>query len=264
MPTNDDPKELANRARELVTEAAGVVKTMRSSVIASASTKSSPTDPVTEADKAAEKAIVDGINTDRPDDSIIGEEGTDKVGTSGVSWHIDPIDGTTNYLYGYPSFAVSVAAETDGVVVAGAVFDVASGDLYSAHRGSNSVCNDEPIAVTAKNELSSALIATGFSYLSDRRREQAQVLVDLLPQVRDIRRAGSAAVDLCLLASGRVDAYFESGLNFWDFAAGWIIVEQAGGTCTGLHTPHPDSAFLVAGGPGVHGLLQSALVDADA
>ncbi len=259
MSTTEDPKELANRARELVSEAAQAVKQMRTDVIDSAITKSSPTDPVTEADKAAEQAIVDGITTDRPNDSIRGEEGADKTGTSGVTWHIDPIDGTTNYLYDYPSYAVSVAAEISGVVVAGAVFDVASGDLYSAHRGARSVCNDEPIHVTTKDELSSALVATGFSYLPNRRREQAEVLVELLPLIRDIRRAGSAAVDLCLLASGRVDAYYESGLNFWDFAAGWIIVEQAGGACTGLHSDDPDPSLLVAGGPVVHGLLRSAL-----
>jgi len=245
----------------MVLDAGKVIREMRNEAVQTATTKSSPTDPVTAADRAAEALIVDSIIQDRPDDSIVGEEGANRAGSSEVSWHIDPIDGTTNYLYGYPAFAVSVAAEIGDAIVAGAVLNASTGDLFSACRGEPAICNDEPIRVTQKAELSSALIATGFSYLPERRAIQAEVLGQLLPAIRDMRRGGSAALDLCSVASGQVDAYFESGLNKWDYAAGWIIVEQAGGVCSGLNDPVPSPAFALASGPELHNKLRDKLVE---
>lgn len=258
---NPTPEYLVDACRQMVLAAGKVIRDMREDAVQTATTKSSPTDPVTAADRAAEELIVDAILQDRPDDSIVGEEGANRAGSSPVSWHIDPIDGTTNYLYGYPAYAVSVAAEIDDVITAGAVLNAATGDLFSACRGQTSVCNDDPISVTQKAELGSALIGTGFNYLAERRTIQAEVLVQILPEIRDIRRGGSAALDLCSVASGQLDAYFESGLNKWDYAAGWIIVEQAGGVCSGLNNPVPSPAFTVASGPKLHQQLTNMLVE---
>ncbi len=261
-PRADDLLTLATR---LATTAGTTVTDMRSTAVASATTKSSPTDPVTAADQRAEEIIVAGILEARPSDAIVGEEGADRTGDSGVVWYIDPIDGTTNYLYGIPAYGISIAAEVDGVMVAGVVYNPAAGELYAAAAGAGATCNGHSISATAGREVSSALIATGFGYLSDRRRVQAEVVAAMLPSVRDIRRFGSAALDLCAVASGRVDAYFEAGLNTWDFAAGWLIASEAGAVCDDLRGGPPSARFLVATAPGIHGPLTELLraLDAD-
>lgn len=191
-------------------------------------TKSSQTDLVTEFDRWAERTIVEAITAARPDDGFIGEEGAAVPGTTGVVWLIDPIDGTTNFVYDLPGSSVSVAARADGVDVAGAVHDLVRDERFRAARGGGATLDGRPIHASAKEDLATALVATGFSYDADRRRAQAEALVDILPAVRDIRRFGGAAVDLCSLACGRVDAYYERGLNEWDFAAGALIAEEAG------------------------------------
>ncbi len=197
-------------------------------------TKSSAVDPVTIVDTLAEDFIANRLQELRPEDGLIGEEGTGTPSISGVTWIVDPIDGTVNFVYGLPQYAVSIAAAIDGVVVAGAVINVETGVLYSAARGEGASKylpdNDEIVLLRVNDvsDISQCLVATGFSYSSTRRAQQAQLLTGVLPVVRDIRRMGSAALDLCHLADGHIDVYYEHGLNCWDYAAGILIAEEAG------------------------------------
>jgi myo-inositol-1(or 4)-monophosphatase len=191
-------------------------------------TKSTATDLVTEHDRAAEEAIVAGLRAARPDDAVIGEEGTARPGTTGISWYVDPIDGTTNFVYGLPGWSTSIAAgDADGTLV-GAVYVPTSGELFAAARGRGATLDGAPIRCGDEAEPALALLATGFSYDADTRRRQATRLAGLIGSVRDIRRFGSAAVDLCHAACGRVDAYVEDGLRVWDLAAGELIAREAG------------------------------------
>ncbi|MEM7274453.1 MAG: inositol monophosphatase family protein [Actinomycetota bacterium] len=259
-----NPVALLDLATSLATKAGAAVMDVRAEAVRTADTKSSPTDPVTEGDRLAESIVVDGILVERPDDGIIGEEGTDRPGTSGVRWFIDPIDGTTNYLYGLPAYGVSIGAEVDGVMTSAVVLNPATGELFAATIGGGARCNGRSIAVSGGQRLDEALIATGFGYRPERRRHQAAVLAELLPRIRDIRRMGSAALDLCAVAAGRVDAYYERGLNSWDYAAGWLIATEAGAVCGNLRGGPPDEHFLVAATPGLHGPVTDALVGLDA
>jgi len=225
-----------------------------------AATKSSLTDVVTRHDQAAELAIVAGIRQARPDDTILGEEGTDHVGTSDVSWFIDPIDGTTNFLYGLPLWSTSIgASDAEGAVV-GAVYIPITNDLFAAGRGTGATRNGLPIAASGEVELSLALVATGFGYDPERRRAQAARLGALAPQIRDIRRTGSAAIDLCYTAAGLFDAYFEEGLNRWDIIAGELIAREAGCRTGNFRGGEPDPAELLAATPAVFDQL-AALLD---
>lgn len=196
--------------------------------------KSSPTDPVTEADEAAEGAVRALLAKARPNDAIVGEEGGDTPGTTGLRWVVDPLDGTVNYLYGNPQWCVSVAVEDSDGPLAGVVFDVLRDEEFSAVRGGQPMLNGksfERVAVhqiDAGDPLQGVLLATGFHYESEVRAEQATVLAALLPRVRDIRRGGSAALDLCWAANGRVDAYTELGVREWDVAAGGLVCLSAG------------------------------------
>ncbi|HJP41321.1 MAG TPA: inositol monophosphatase family protein [Dehalococcoidia bacterium] len=193
-------------------------------------TKSSPVDAVTEVDHASEALIVQRLEDARPSDGLMAGEGSQRTGTTGVEWVVDPLDGTTNFLYGRPAFAVSIAVEVDGRRHVGVVHDVSAGSTYWALRGKGAFRDGEPLRVSGKQDRSTALIATGFSsYSKDLRRSQAEQLVELLPAVRDLRRSGSAALDLCDVASGRADGYFERGLGSWDYAAGALLVLEAGG-----------------------------------
>jgi myo-inositol-1(or 4)-monophosphatase len=194
-------------------------------------TKSSPTDLVSEADLSAERAIRELLAARRPDDAILGEEGDDVAGTSGLRWVVDPLDGTVNYLFGIPQWAVSVACE--GQV--GVVLDPVRDELFSVRVGEAPLLNGEPLAGPPVRELGTAMVSTGFGYDARVRRSQAEVVARLLPQVRDIRRLGSAALDLAWLAAGRYDAYYEHGLNAWDWAAGELLC-----SAVGLETRHLD------------------------
>lgn len=227
-------------------------------------TKSTLTDMVSEVDRAAEALIVDRLLAARPDDGIVGEEGTDRPGTSGVCWVVDPLDGTTNYLYGLTGFGVSIAAEHDGAVVAGVVLDVVRDELFAATLGGGATRDGARITVSAATHLGSALVATGFSYASDRRARQAAVLLDVLPQVRDIRRFGAAAVDLCSVACGRVDAYYEAGLAPWDLAAGGLIAAEAGAVLTDLRGGPVRAGSVLAAAPGIAKDLLDLLIAAGA
>ena len=220
-------KELLALASELAHDAGRVHIEGRLGAL-SIETKSSPTDLVSQVDRGAERLIVDRLRDVRPDDAVLAEEGAAHKGTSGVRWVIDPLDGTTNYVYGYPAFAVSIAVEIDGQPQIGVVHDSSSGHVYRAISGFGAVCDDCPLQVREQPDLAKALVATGFSYEAAQRERQGLVLARLLGRVRDIRRGGSAALDLCHVAAGHVDAYWEVGLAPWDYAAGVVIAREAG------------------------------------
>ncbi len=251
--------ELLTLATKLAYEAGPLALSMRAAAAAEPDTKSSPVDLVTAADKAVEAHLVHGILAARPDDAIVGEEGADSPGTSGVRWILDPIDGTTNYVYNRADYGISIAVEVDGEVVAGVVYQPAVGLLYAARSGAGATVNGKPISCTAPASLAVSLIATGFGYKPARRAAQGAVVAQLLPEIRDIRRAGSAALDLCAVAAGLADGYYERGLNYWDFAAGWIIATEAGAIVSGLTSDRPDETFLVAAGPTIFGPLRHKL-----
>jgi myo-inositol-1(or 4)-monophosphatase len=230
--------ELMELARATAEEAAVLVGAGRSTAADQVDTKSSPVDVVTAVDTASEALIVRRLLEARPDDGVLGEEGASREGTSGVRWVIDPIDGTVNFLYGFPAYAVSIAAEVDGRVEAGVVLNVATGELFSAERGRGAWLTAPgsaavPLRGSAPASLEQTLVATGFGYRVEQRRAQGAVVARLLPEVRDIRRNGCASLDLCAAAAGRVDAYYELDLKPWDHAAGALVAEEAGLVVTG-------------------------------
>ncbi len=227
-------------------------------------TKSTPTDVVTAADHACEQLLVEGLRAARPQDGLLGEEGASFEGTSGVRWVVDPIDGTVNYLYGIPQWAVSIGVEVDGRTEVGVVFDPAKDELWTAVLGGGALLNGRPLACTGVTELSQALVGTGFSYDARRRAVQAGHLLELLPVVRDIRRAGAGSLDLCSVAAGRIDAYYEQGLNPWDMSAGLLIATEAGARVGGLRGAGPGAPMVVAAAPAVFDPLVELLAGLDA
>jgi myo-inositol-1(or 4)-monophosphatase len=239
----------AHRAAEILQDRFGQVR-------ADIQTKSSPTDMVSEVDREAEARITGILAERRPEDGLVGEEGAFHAGTTGVRWLIDPLDGTTNYLFGVPSYCVSIGAELDGVGVVGVVVDPSRSETWSAARGRGAHLNGRPITtLSAGPALGQALIATGFSYLPRRRAWQAQRLAGVLPAMRDVRRFGSAALDLCWVAGGRVNGYYEWGLQPWDLAAGGVIAAEAGAEVGHL----PDDTVICAPA-GLLGPLRDLLV----
>ena len=231
MSAPEDLHELSRLAAELAVEAGRLLTGGLDAARTGLATKTSSTDMVSDIDRASERLIDQRLCELRPDDGIVGEEGASRPGTSGVSWIIDPLDGTTNYLYGFPAFAVSIAAAVDDMVVAGAVHDPTHGETFVGALGGGATCNGRPLRVEGPPSLATALVGTGFSYDADRRRRQASILPRLLPVVRDIRRAGAASLDLCWMAAGRLDAYYEHGLQPWDWAAGELVASEAGARC---------------------------------
>jgi myo-inositol-1(or 4)-monophosphatase len=217
-------------AVDVAAEAAELVRRERRKGVDVAGTKSSPIDVVTEADKASERLIFDRLSAARPDDGFLGEEGASSPSSSGVVWVVDPIDGTVNFLYDIPQYAVSVAATVDGRSVAGVVVDVAGGETFTAILGGGARCDDAPLDLSgvAAQPLSKRLVGTGFNYVREVKLHQADAVARLLREVRDIRRMGSAALDLCSVAAGRLDGYVEEGLNAWDMAAGALVATEAG------------------------------------
>lgn len=212
-------------------------------------TKSSRTDVVSEIDREAERVLVAGILRERPDDAILGEEGGAHAGTSGVRWILDPLDGTTNYLYRYPAHAVSIGIEIDGEVRVGVVHDSVHDEVFTAIRGGGAYRDGAPIAASRCGDLATALLATGFQYRAEIRAEQAATLARILPHVRDVRRGGSAALDLCWIADGRLDLYYEGGLAEWDFAAGALIAAEAGAVVKRFDDPSEGPVPLVVAAP---------------
>ena len=227
-------------------------------------TKATPTDVVTDVDRDAERAIVDAILAARPDDGVLAEEATRREGRSGVRWIVDPLDGTTNYVYGYPAYGVSIGIEIDGAVVAGVVHDSAHDRVYTGIVGAGAACNGTLVRVREPANLATALVATGFQPQPERRAWQGSVLARVLPRVRDIRRGGSAAIDLCSIASGQVDAFYEAGLAEWDTAAGSAIVRAAGGVVRVRARATPPSPLVVAAPPRLIDDLEALLHDAGA
>ena len=230
-------------------------------------TKSTPTDAVTAMDRDAEAMIAATLLRDRPDDGLLGEEGGERLGTSGVRWIVDPLDGTVNYLFRLPMWGVSIGAEIDGIVEVGVVATPAFGEAYVAVRGHGAwlVTGDRAERLTGSScrELSAALVTTGFGYDAQKRRRQSEVVSGLITQIRDVRRMGAAVIDFCWLARGRVDAYYEHGLNAWDVAAGALIAAESGAVVTGL-TDDDFSTFVVAAAPAIAAPLRAALVALDA
>jgi myo-inositol-1(or 4)-monophosphatase len=259
-----DAEDLLRLATTVAAAAGDLLLERRLTVRSDVATKSSSTDMVSDADRATERLVVDALLLARPDDGVLGEEGASRTGTSGVRWVIDPLDGTTNYLYGLPVFAVSVAAEVDGVPTVGVVVDPCHGETFAARRGAGATRNGAPIAATTVDDLALALVGTGFAYDPARRALQAGVLASVLPAVRDIRRGGAAAVDLCWVACGRLDAFYERGLAPWDHAAGALIAAEAGAVTGDLAGGPVSGEFALAAAPGIARALRSLLVDAGA
>jgi myo-inositol-1(or 4)-monophosphatase len=247
-----DPRELADLAGRVTTDVGREIARRRAAGIVRVATKTSPTDMVTEFDGAAEVMILAALEAARPDDGFVGEEGAARPGSSGVSWLIDPIDGTTNFLYDLPGWAVSIAACTEAGPIAGAVFVPTTDELFSAALGHGASLNGQPIRCRESTDVATALVGTGFAYQPATRAEQGLLVAALLPRVRDIRRYGAAAVDLCSVAAGRLDVYVEEGLNPWDLAAGEVIAREAGATVTDLTggPVHPGS--VLACSPALH------------
>ena len=213
--------------------------------------KSSETDMVSDADREAERAIRELLESERPRDGLLAEEGSRSDADSGRRWIVDPLDGTINFLYGFPAWAVSIALEDGDGLAVGVVHSPVHEETFCAVRGEGTRLGDKSLRVNEIGELSRAMVATGFSYEAERRAEQAEVMLRVLPRARDIRRAGAAALDLAWVAAGRVDAFFERGLNPWDLAAGQLLVEEAGGAVLALEgTP-----------PGVIAAANHALLD---
>jgi myo-inositol-1(or 4)-monophosphatase len=267
--TAESPADLLALAVDVAAEAGRLLASWRADGRPEvASTKSSDTDVVTEMDRQSERLITERVRAVRPDDTILGEEEGQTGSGARVRWVVDPLDGTVNYLYGLPDWSVSIAVEVDGRIVAGVVEAPSLGETYAAaigggawlsRRGSAAArqhCND-PVP------LDHALVATGFGYTAGRRAVQGAVVGALLPRVRDIRRRGSAAVDLCMVAAGRVDAFYERGLNYWDYAAGGLIAREAGAVVGGLSGRPESTSMVVAAGPGLYPRLTELLAGSD-
>ena len=252
---------VAREAGDLLAYQAGKVEV--------AATKSSPTDVVTEMDRRSEELIRSRILATRPADAILGEEGglIGNADNAPVLWVIDPLDGTVNYLYGLHDWAVSVAAEVSGEIVAGAVYVPVRGEMFSAVKGGGAVLDsadsESKLHCNTGVPLERALIGTGFGYLPGRRKIQGEVVAAMLPQVRDIRRIGVASVDLCAVAAGRLDGFYERGLNYWDWAAGALVAAEAGAVAGGLAGRPVSQSLTVVAGPDLFGPLTAALTALD-
>ena len=268
---DSDPVLLRSVAERLATEAAEFVRRRRVEVFGSPQpnagsavrAKSTPTDPVTVVDTETERLLRDRLAELRPGEHILGEEeGGSTGGRDGLTWVLDPIDGTVNFVYGIETYAVSVAVQRGGESLAGAVANVPVGALYSAALGHGARVERDgfttPLGSSAAVELSMSLVGTGFSYAPEQRKRQAEILTRLLPVVRDVRRMGSCALDLCMVAAGLLDAYYEDGVHVWDWAAGALIAAEAGAS---LRLPPADggAGLIMAAAPGIAGALADAL-----
>jgi myo-inositol-1(or 4)-monophosphatase len=261
MTSSTDHGELLSVAIQVAREAGRLARQYRAEGIGEVSTKSTATDLVTAADKAVERLIAKQLWEHRPDDEILGEEyGGAHQQSAEVRWVVDPIDGTVNYVYGLDQYAVSIAAQLEGESVVGVVLNAATGQEWTAVRGKGAWREGRRLWASTETELARSLVATGFGYAADRREHQAGVLARVLPRIRDIRRFGAASLDLCFAAEGRVDAYFEKGLNLWDHAAGGLVAKEAGLIVTGLRGQPPNPRMVVAAPPALHGPLHDLLV----
>jgi myo-inositol-1(or 4)-monophosphatase len=267
MNTARELSGLLDIARSIATSAGDLAALRRSQGVEVANTKSSPVDVVTAADKETEAHIRAAIAAARPADGFFGEETGAEKGSSGLTWLVDPIDGTVNYLYGIPHYAVSIAVvegEPDPLTwtaLAACVANPASGELYTATLGGGAFLGDRAIQAAPPVELAQALVATGFAYDSTMRLAQGAIVARLLGEVRDIRRMGTASLDLCAVATGRVNAYFERTLSPWDHAAGALIAREAGATVRGLNGQAPSKEFIIAAAPALADALEARLIE---
>lgn len=250
--TSLDPSQALAIATDAALEAGQLLLKLRRAPPVGIRSKSSATDLVSEADDRAEQAIVARVRAARPEDAIIAEEGSNQPGGSGIRWFIDPLDGTINYLYGFPQWSVAICCVDDAGGIAGVVHDPLRDETFGASRGGGAYLGTARIHVTDRRDLATALIATGFAYDADHRRIQGQILANVVSYVRDIRRAGSASLDLAFVAAGRLDGYFESVDKPWDWMAGALLVREAGGRVTELRHAHPAWPNIVASGPDIH------------
>ena len=277
VPSEDERAEIEGIALDIAVAAADIVLTERPRDLGVDATKSTRTDIVTVMDLRSQDYIVDRIAAARPGDAVFGEERGGLAGGSGITWVVDPIDGTVNYLYGIPEYAVSIAAVTGDprtpgafAAFAGVVAAPATGEVFHARTGGGAWLRrslaagpEERLDVSPGPELAMALVATGFGYDPERRAWQADVLREVLPQVRDIRRIGCAALDLCHVATGRLDGFYETGLNPWDFAAAWVVAREAGVVVGGLAGPGTPATDLTwAAPPALAGPLSGVVIDA--
>ncbi|GAB4048005.1 inositol monophosphatase family protein [Catellatospora paridis] len=255
--------ELLDIAVQVAADAADTARRMRNEAINDVGTKSTATDVVTAADRAVEQQVIAALAARRPGDTVLGEEfgGAGIAGDGGVRWIVDPIDGTVNYLYGLAQYAVSIAAEVDGEVVAGVVRNAATGQTWTAARGHGAWRDGRRLTGSRATELALSLVGTGFGYARERRVHQAAVVAQVLPLVRDIRRMGAAALDLCAAAEGMLDAYYEKGLAEWDLAAGGLIAREAGLLVTGLSGRPAGGDMVLAAPPALHAPLDALLTE---
>jgi myo-inositol-1(or 4)-monophosphatase len=250
--------DLLEIATSVAAEAAELARTARARALTGdVGTKSSETDVVTVADLAVEQLVRERLAELRPGEPVLGEEagGSGEPG-EGVCWVVDPIDGTVNYLYGMPWYAVSLAAQVGGESVAAAVVEPDSGRRWTAARGHGAFLDSRPLHVSSATRLSLSLVGTGFAYRAERRTRQAAAVAGLLSRVRDIRRAGAASLDLCAVAAGWLDGYVEHGLNRWDWAGGGLIAAEAGAV---VRLPATEGGLTFAATPGIAGELLAAL-----
>lgn len=267
--TKEEREEIAQLAEDIAFGLAQFAWEKRLGGINVTDTKSSAADIVTEADTLIETMARERISAARPQDAFLGEEGETREGYSGLTWIVDPIDGTVNYLYGIGTCAVSVAV-VSGVpqpslwtVEAACISYIGDSQTYRAVRGGGAYCNGHRIHVSDADNLAGSLVATGFSYEAEKRAKQGAVVAQMLPRVRDIRRIGAASTDFCSVASGLLDAYWESGLQPWDMAAGILIVTEAGGVVENLEGNPADQSLVLAGNPQIVKELRQALKDSD-
>jgi myo-inositol-1(or 4)-monophosphatase len=255
-----DLEALLTLATDIARETGMLILDRHAGTDLAVTTKSTDTDVVTAKDTAAERLIRARLDVERPDDGFLGEESGHGTGSTGVRWIVDPIDGTVNYLYNIPQYAVSIGVEVDDWVRVGVVYDPAKDELYQAISGNGATCNGVALRCSEQTVLGQSLVNTGFGYAAARRTRQAAILLEVLPRVRDIRRMGAASLDLCSVASGRADGYYERGLNPWDFAAGALIAREAGAVVTDLDGGFPHDDFVLAAAPGIHAELRELLV----
>ena len=251
------PGELRALAEQVAREAGAQLLEAFGGPAVEVEVKSTPTDLVSAADKAAEELIVGRITDARPGDGFLGEEGADEAGSSGLRWIVDPLDGTANFLFGLPQWAVSIAVEDADGVLAGVVYDPPRGELWAAERDGPATLDGRPVRGSGREQLATALVATGFGYDAEVRRAQAATIAALLPEVRDIRRFGAAALDLAWCAAGRFDAYYERGVHRWDVAAGALLCERAGLAIEPLAAAPPQGDGLLVAAPGIVDALRA-------
>jgi myo-inositol-1(or 4)-monophosphatase len=260
-------RELVDIATSVATDAADFIRTKRLDHVDVANTKSSSSDVVTEVDKASERLIFDRLQELRPRDGFLGEEGGSDQSQSGVTWIVDPIDGTTNFVYNIPHYAVSIAAvegpptPDEWTLLAGCVVNPSTGEVYSAGSGLGAFRGSTPLQLRQPVDIQEALVLTGFAYGAHFRKHQAKLFEDVLPRIRDIRRMGTASLDLVMVADGQADVYFERTTSPWDFAGGAVIVQEAGGIVTGFHGGAPGREAVFAGHPDMVAQLHDLVVE---